>query len=273
MNLSFIRHLFMEFVHLLSLFWAFAVDFIQPSNNLRGSNLEVEQDMSGGNLHFNGSMNSDIGERKFSSLHSSFPSVHGRDVQTFESVSSSSDIRSSTNHVQQFPGTSEPNSRRTRPSFLDSLNVPRAPSALQSTEPQKQQSIPSTLNSDGMDDPGSSAFQKATAQNESVGEQLMKFSVSSSNGFDLMSQNVNENGLERKHELYSSKQNEDFAALEQVIIFLWWRCYERRAPGPRPSAWGVPGGLCLRRPRALCLRHRQAQGTGEACPCPSRCPL
>ncbi|XP_021593529.1 protein BLISTER isoform X2 [Manihot esculenta] len=193
------------------------VDFIQPSNNLRGSNLEVEQDMSGGNLHFNGSMNSDIGERKFSSLHSSFPSVHGRDVQTFESVSSSSDIRSSTNHVQQFPGTSEPNSRRSRPSFLDSLNVPRAPSALQSTEPQKQQSIPSTLNSDGMDDPGSSAFQKATAQNESVGEQLMKFSVSSSNGFDLMSQNVNENGLERKHELYSSKQNEDFAALEQHI--------------------------------------------------------
>ncbi|KAJ9154070.1 hypothetical protein P3X46_027448 [Hevea brasiliensis] len=154
--------------------------------------------------------NSFLKDNAFSSTQNS--SVYGRDVQTFESIGFSSDIRSSTNLVQLFPGTSEPNPRRSRPSFLDSLIVPRAPSTFQSTEPQNQD-----IKSDGMDDLGSSAFQKPSGQNENVGQHLVKFSVPSSNGFDLMTQNVNENSLERKHELYSSKQNEDFATLEQHI--------------------------------------------------------
>ncbi|KAJ9182367.1 hypothetical protein P3X46_006370 [Hevea brasiliensis] len=197
---------------------ATGVDFIQPSNNLRESSLEVERDTHGG-MHFNGSLNSDFGERNFSSLPDSFPTVYGRDVQTSESIGFNSDTRSSTNHVQLFSGTSEPNSRRSRPSFLDSLNVPRAPStnSFQSTDSQKESFMLSTLTSDGLDDLGSSAFHKPSVDTETVGQHFMKFSMSSSNGFDLMTSNVNENSLERKHDLYASKPNEDFVALEQHI--------------------------------------------------------
>lgn len=203
------------------LFWGFAVDLTQPSNNLRGSSLDVEKDIYGG-MHFNGSMNSDFGERNFSSLSGSFPTLHGRDVQTSESIGFNSDIRSTTNHVQLFSGTSESNSRRSRPSFLDSLNVARAPSknSFQSAEPQEF-FMPSDLTSDGMDDLGSSAFQKSSLETDTVGQHLMEFSMPSSNGFDLMTSDVNENSMERMHELYSSKKNEDFAALEQVLIFQW----------------------------------------------------
>lgn len=81
--------------------------------------------------------------------------------------------------------------------------------------------MPSDLTSDGMDDLGSSAFQKSSLETDTVGQHLMEFSMPSSNGFDLMTSDVNENSMERKHELYSSKKNEDFAALEQVLIFQW----------------------------------------------------
>lgn len=196
---------------------ATGVDFIEPNNNLRGSIVEVEQ--VHGSMHFNGSMNSDFGERNFSSLTSGLPSMYGKAALPSESIAFNSDLRSSSNQVQLFSGLSEPSSRRSRPSFLDSLNVSKSSSgtSFQSTEPQKHSFMPSPLKSNGIESIQSSAFQKPSVENETVEQHSMKFSVSSSNGVDLMMPKLNENSLDRKHEFYSSKQNEDFAALEQHI--------------------------------------------------------
>ncbi|XP_048235748.1 protein BLISTER isoform X3 [Ricinus communis] len=158
------------------------VDFIQHNNNLRGFSLEVEQDK-----HFNGSLRNDFGEANFSISLGGFPSAYG---------------------------TSEPNSRRSRPSFLDSLNVTRASSgtSFQPTELQKESFMPGKSN--GMGALDSSTFQNLSVEAQTLGHHPMTFSASS-NSVEMS--NIDENSWGRKHEFYSSKHNEDFAALEQHI--------------------------------------------------------
>ncbi|KAG6764618.1 hypothetical protein POTOM_032096 [Populus tomentosa] len=149
-------------------------------------------------------------------------------LQTSESTGFKSDAKISSNHVPQYSVTSESNNRRSRPSFLDSLNVSRSSSqsSFRHSEPEKSFII-NTSKSNGIDALGSSAFQKLPVETETARNfsELMTssmpssfdhatpFSVSSTNGVT----NAIENTMERNHEFYLPKQNEDFSALEQHI--------------------------------------------------------
>ncbi|KAM3756242.1 hypothetical protein ACB098_02G097300 [Castanea mollissima] len=205
-------------------------DSFPPTTNLRGSAPEAWQHVNG-IAHVNDSMISDYGERKLSSSAGSLPSVNNSAVQAWEGTGLSSDSRSSSNHVPLYSVTPETTSRRSRPSFLDSLNVPRASSGtlFQRTEPQES-FMSSSLITNSTDVLGSSPFQKPLVETETLGphpmlktsngpsvEHSMNFSDYSSNGGDLLRPNTNENRIDRKQEFYSAKQNEDFAALEQHI--------------------------------------------------------
>ncbi|KAL6344328.1 hypothetical protein AAG906_037906 [Vitis piasezkii] len=144
------------------------------------------------------------------------------------------DVRGSSNHLPLYSVTPETNARRSRPSFLDSINVPRVPSAshLPLTEPGKAEpffSSSSKVNS--MDVLGSSASTKSLAESEnfepfskagnSNGPSLFDHSINSSvsvgNRVEMLRHGLDQNSLERKFEFHSQKQNEDFAALEQHI--------------------------------------------------------
>ncbi|KAK9991621.1 hypothetical protein SO802_026606 [Lithocarpus litseifolius] len=205
-------------------------DSIPPATNLRGSAPEAGQHVNG-IAHVNDSMISDYGERKLSSSAGSLPSLNNSAVQAWEGAGLSSDFRSSSNHVPLYSVSPETTSRRSRPSFLDSLNVPRASSGtlFQRTEPQES-FMSSSLITNSTDVLGSSPFQKPLVETETMGpypmlktsngpsvEHSMNFSDYSSNGGDLLRPNTNENRIDRKQEFYSAKQNEDFAALEQHI--------------------------------------------------------
>ncbi|XP_073267058.1 protein BLISTER isoform X2 [Populus alba] len=147
-------------------------------------------------------------------------------LQTSESTGFKSDAKISSNHVPQYSVTSESNNRRSRPSFLDSLNMSRSSSqsSFRHSEPEKSFII-NTSKSNGIDALGSSAFQKLPVETETARNfsELMTssmpssfdhatpFSVSSTNGV------TNANSMERNHEFYLPKQNEDFSALEQHI--------------------------------------------------------
>ncbi|KAJ6988758.1 hypothetical protein NC653_021627 [Populus alba x Populus x berolinensis] len=149
-------------------------------------------------------------------------------LQTSESTGFKSDAKISSNHVPQYSVTSESNNRRSRPSFLDSLNMSRSSSqsSFRHSEPEKSFII-NTSKSNGIDALGSSAFQKLPVETETARnfselttssmpssfDHATPFSVSSTNGVT----NANKNSMERNHEFYLPKQNEDFSALEQHI--------------------------------------------------------
>ncbi|CAK7327360.1 unnamed protein product [Dovyalis caffra] len=206
---------------------ATVVDSTLPNTKLRDSDSEVLQDM-----HFNYPMNSDFGERNFSSFSSDLHTLRDTAVQTSESTGFNSDARISSSHVPPHSVTSESNSWRSRPSFLDSLNVSRSSSrsSFQRTE-LEESFIITNSKSNGFDALGSSAFQKLAVETEtgrrfseltpssmpSSFDHATKTSVSFTNGVDIIKSNTNENSMERKYEFYSPKQNEDFSALEQHI--------------------------------------------------------
>lgn len=226
--------------------WGFVVDSIQPTSNDRGSVHDAGQHMNG-IAHIGDSMVSNYEERKLSSYAGSLPSVNNAAPQAFEATAFSSDVRSSSNHVPLFSVTTETNSRRSRPSFLDSLNVPRASSGtpFQHTEPEKDSYMSNSSNTYNMDLFGPSAFKKASVESESVGtfsklktpngpsvfDQPMNSSVYSGSGEDLVRPSINEHSMDTKQDFYSANQNEDFTALEQVPLFyvsafpeLYWCC-------------------------------------------------
>ncbi|KAJ6356325.1 hypothetical protein OIU78_004437 [Salix suchowensis] len=206
---------------------AIVEDSTLANMKLRDSDSEVEQDM-----HFNYPMNSAFGERNISSSSGSLRTVHDTAVQTSESTGFNPNARIPPSHVTPTSVTSESNTKRSRPSFLDSLNVSRSSSrsSFQRTEPEESFII-HTSNSNGIDAVGSSAFQKLpveTKTDRSLSEMApsnipssfdnaTKFPVSLTNGVGIMNSNTNENIMERKHEFYQPKQNDDFSSLEQHI--------------------------------------------------------
>lgn len=122
-------------------------------------------------------------------------------------------------------------SRRSRPSFLDSLDIPKTSSGspFQRTEPQKESFMSTSIDINSKD-LQSSALQKplpetgtklsfptvvipdASSQLSDVGN----YSGSINNGAESLRPDTNEKNNEMNHGFYSTKQNEDFAALEQV---------------------------------------------------------
>ncbi|TYJ19776.1 hypothetical protein E1A91_A09G215300v1 [Gossypium mustelinum] len=184
-------------------------------------------------LGIRGSMISDPGERNFSSSSSDFPSVLGPSTQISGSSEFNFDARGSSSHMPVHSVTDDTISRRSRPSFLDSLNVSKASSGSlfqhDKTTNNAFASHSSQFNS--FNTKGSSLFEKPSTEIETMGtfsklgfpefpgarEYPGQYSVPVYNG-DLLSLNVaNENVSEKNHEFYSTKHNEDFAALEQHI--------------------------------------------------------
>ncbi|CAN1278896.1 Protein BLISTER [Linum perenne] len=154
-------------------------------------------------------------EQKYST--SPLPDVH-------ESALFNPDATNFSNPASLYTGEYETNSRRSRPSFLDSINVarPTMGSPLSQTKPYESfMSATSTTNDKGA--LGSSTVSKPSIETETEGlftkfksssaidvhESSWKSSVSSSNTNDMF--------IEGKQDFYSSQKNEDFSALEQHI--------------------------------------------------------
>uniref|UniRef100_A0A5B7B7R9 BLISTER n=1 Tax=Davidia involucrata TaxID=16924 RepID=A0A5B7B7R9_DAVIN len=201
------------------------------SSSYEDSSLEVGQNMHGV-LKSNNTMISDMREKKLSSSVGHLPSANGSPLWPSESRSTgfSFDSRSSSNHVPLYPAVAETNTRRSRPSFLDSNNMPRVSSAsLPLPEPEKAESFSSEVHNMGI--MASTASEKSFTEIErmepfsklripnasSAFEHSAISSVSAGNEGDLHRHSVNENSMERKHDFYSRKQDEDFSALEQHI--------------------------------------------------------
>ncbi|KAJ0092735.1 hypothetical protein Patl1_25803 [Pistacia atlantica] len=208
------------------------VDSTQPTNSPRGSALEVGKKLQGGSQLNNPSI-FDMEEGKLSTSTSGLPIGHSVPFRTSESSSFSSDIRSFSNHVPMYSGANEFTSTRSRPSFLDSLNVSRSSSGapFQRSEPEKQSFMSNSSPLNNSDVLGSSVVQKLSMETETIGpfsksivpnvsgafDYLSNSSVSASNGADMLRVHNNESNMAMRDGFYSSKQNEDFAALEQHI--------------------------------------------------------
>ncbi|KAL7177533.1 hypothetical protein ACSBR2_030822 [Camellia fascicularis] len=195
-------------------------DSIQPSTKITESYFQVGQNIHAVTESTN-TVISDMGERN--SL-SHFRSGNSTPSWPSESPSTafSFDGRSSSSHVPLYPAVAEISTRRSRPSFLDSINMPKVPL----TEPGR---VESSKFSD-RDAVASSAFETSFTETETIHpfsklrdpnvasafEHSMTSTVSARNGDDMYGHTFNEN-MDRRHDSYSRKQDEDFAALEQHI--------------------------------------------------------
>ncbi|XP_058201644.1 protein BLISTER isoform X2 [Rhododendron vialii] len=161
----------------------------------------------GKNLHAAGASNDsltfDTGERKLGNSVGHFPSGNSQPFWTSESPSTPFNFgaASSYNNGPLDPAVSEPASRRSRPSFLDSINMTRVPL----TEPGTVEPNSSEVND--MDAVTSSYSQTPNTDPETT----LSFSK-------MRASNV-PNAFEHsmKRDSYSQKQDDDFAALEQHI--------------------------------------------------------
>ncbi|PSR98349.1 Myosin heavy chain, striated muscle like [Actinidia chinensis var. chinensis] len=160
-------------------------------------------------LDLNNNMTFDMGERKFSDSVGHFPSGNSIPLWPSESRSTafSSGVNGSSNHVPLYPAPAETNTRRSRPSFLDSINLPKVPLS----EPGKVDSYSSKVHEMEL---ALSASQKLFAETD-TGQPFS--ALRAPNVLDMYGHNVNENSMERKQDSYFRKQDEDFAALEQHI--------------------------------------------------------
>jgi len=149
------------------------------------------------------------------------PSLHGATMPKFDSTGF--EARSSS-----YSTPMESSSRRSRPSFLDSLNVTKTSLGSPFHQSEQSSSMSNHLESSSNDIPGSTYFPKPSEETKSVSlfpnfktenvhsplEHLAPSVVDKDNHGALLS--AKENGME-KNAYYSSSKNEDFAALEQVI--------------------------------------------------------
>lgn len=217
------------------------VDSIHPFATTTSSTSGVGLDLRS-SADFNVHMLSDKGDNKPSDSFGYLPSKYGASSLTSgsSSLSFDFDVRGSSNYLPSYSMTPETNTRRSRPSFLDSINMPRVPSAspFPFTEPAKVEPFftsSSEVNSMGV--LGLSASTKSLAESENIEpftksinsdvpspfEHSINSSVSVSNGVEMLRNGLDQNNLERKFEFHSSKQNEDFAALEQVL-YIFHHC-------------------------------------------------
>ncbi|XP_040958501.1 protein BLISTER isoform X5 [Gossypium hirsutum] len=205
------------------------LDSTQSTLGITGSALEVGQSLQG-NAEFREPMSSKPGERTFSNYSSGFPSVPGPSAWAFGSSEFSFDAKSSTSHMPLQSVTNDTSSRKSCPSFLDSLNVSKASfgSLFQHNQPTKDAFPSHSSQFNSMNAIRSSPLDKPSMESETMGtfskqrslvfpsasEFPSHFAVPAKSNGDLL--RLNENISEKKHEFYSAKQNEDFAALEQV---------------------------------------------------------
>ncbi|KAK4482512.1 hypothetical protein RD792_009671 [Penstemon davidsonii] len=141
---------------------------------------------------------SDMGEKNFSRSMAHIGSVnHSSPGTSDHRYEYNFDARSSSNHAPPSPPAA---GRRSRPSFLDSIQIPKGPS---SSPP---------LFAEAKADSSSSKAYLMDVLGSSVSQRSANSSIAFGDGVDLLN-HVTEN----KHDFFSRKQNEDFAALEQHI--------------------------------------------------------
>ncbi|KAF7151865.1 hypothetical protein RHSIM_Rhsim02G0049400 [Rhododendron simsii] len=201
-------------------------DSVRPPTKTTMSSFGV-----GKSLHAAGASNDsltfDTGERKLGNSVGHFPSGNSQPFWTSESPSTSFNFgaASSYNNGPLDPAVSEPASRRSRPSFLDSINTPKVPLTEPGTvEPNSSKvndmdAVTSSYSQMPYTDPETTqSFSKMRASNvPNAFEHSMTSSVSAGNGGDFYRHAVHETSMERKRDSYSQKQDDDFAALEQHI--------------------------------------------------------
>lgn len=154
------------------------------------------------------------------------PSLHGATMPKFDSTGF--EARSSSYNTPILSLPAESSSRRSRPSFLDSLNVNRTSLGSPFHQSEQSSSMSNHLESNSNHIPSSTYFPKPSEETKSVPlfpnsktenvhsplEHLAPSVVNNDSHGALLS--AKENGME-KNAYYSSSKNEDFAALEQVI--------------------------------------------------------
>ncbi|KAM7462298.1 hypothetical protein LguiA_030419 [Lonicera macranthoides] len=164
-------------------------DSVRRSSSITDFSSEVGGKIDG-RLEYANSSNPYMGELKLSSSVGNLTSANNPSFWPSESrpTISSFDAKSSSYNILQSSPVAGTNTRRSRPSFLDSINMPRVSSdSVPITEPAKADSFSSKVHPINI------------------------------NGGDLFRHGVNQHNIERKHEFRSAKQDEDFAALEQHI--------------------------------------------------------
>lgn len=138
--------------------------------------------------------------KKFGSAFNHSESTNNSSLWTSDNKSDyNSETLSSSNRGPPSPPAS---GRRTRPSFLDSIQISTGPS-----------SSPPLFGTE-KDDISSSKVYPVDGLASSVPNRFTNTPFSSGDGVGLF------NITEQKHDFFSQKQNEDFAALEQVRILL-----------------------------------------------------
>ena len=151
---------------------------------------------------------------------SDLPSLHGATIPKYDSIGY--EMRNSSNHSPINSASTDSSSRKLRPSFLDSLNVARPSMGSPFHQPEQDASKFSNLESSSNDTSGSTYFHKPPEDSKTVGlfSNLTSAPVFSNNQ-DMLMISTKENGMEKKHDFYSSSQNEDFSSLEQVVSTIY----------------------------------------------------
>ncbi|RDX63719.1 Protein BLISTER, partial [Mucuna pruriens] len=197
---------------------------IKPTNSSTSDIGYSHSSLSGG---FSDSFSSKFRETITSSDNNLY-SLHGATVPKYESTGW--EARNSSNHTPIHSLSTESSSRRSRPSFLDSLNVNR-PLGSPLHQPEQDLSMSNHLETSSNYISGSTYFHKPSEETKTVPffsnfttanvhsplEHLTTPSVVDNSNQDTLMISAKENGMEKKNDYYSPSQNEDFAALEQHI--------------------------------------------------------
>ncbi|CAK8570650.1 unnamed protein product [Lathyrus sativus] len=146
---------------------------------------------------------------------SDLPNLHGATIPKYDSTGY--EARNSSNHTPIHSVSTESSSRKLRPSFLDSLNVNRPSTGSPFHQPEQDASKYSHLESSSNGTSESTYFRKPPEETKTGGLFSNLINAPVNNNQDTMMISAKENGLERKHDYYSSSQNEDFSTLEQHI--------------------------------------------------------
>lgn len=178
--------------------------------------------------NFSNSIPSQLRQEKLSSIYLGSSSVPSLDAQPFASTAFGSHANNSSEHVPLYSMETESNSRRSRPSFLDALNVTRASSGTLFRQDEPEESFKYDSEKSNITEVSqSSRFQEKLDVERTVAFSKLD-TLGAPSAFDSSFNSVDDtdqprvifsdNSLERKHDFYSNKQNEDFAALEQVSL-------------------------------------------------------
>lgn len=178
-----------------------------------------------GSSESNGSVFSNRWEHNFGSFAGNASDVSSAPLKPSDSLNS----RNYPNHVPQYLDMTDTSIRRSRPSFLDSLNIPKASASSFSHTQLENSSFMSNNSKVPSMDIQVSSLQKSFLDTVEPSSELrmlnepaslyhsMILSDSNTDGVNQLSNGVNEYNMERSHECHSQKQKEDFAALEQHI--------------------------------------------------------